>query len=83
MTGCGETCVVYDASLTGYDFGPAHPMNPVRVDLTMQLSGALGILERPGGLRAVAAPDATDEDLLLVHDPALIEAVRQIGRAHV
>ena len=45
-------CVVFDASLTGYDFGPAHPMNPVRVDLTMRLAGELGVL-RPatrGGL---------------------------------
>ncbi|MFL6062075.1 MAG: acetoin utilization protein AcuC [Marmoricola sp.] len=76
---CGATCVVYDESLTGYDFGPAHPMNPVRVDLTMGLTRALGLLEVPGGLQAVPAPDATDEDLLLVHDPALIEAVRRAG----
>ncbi len=75
--GCGGSCVVYDESLTGYDFGPAHPMNPVRVDLTMQLTRSLGILDTPGGLTTVAAPHATDEDLLLVHDPALIEAVRR------
>jgi acetoin utilization protein AcuC len=66
--------VVYDETLTGYDFGPAHPMNPVRVDLTMSLARSLGILGT--SLSAVPAPDATDADLLLVHDPALIEAVR-------
>lgn len=75
--GCGGSCVVYDESLTGYDFGPAHPMNPVRVDLTMQLTRALGVLDTPGGLTTVVAPHATDEDLLLVHDPSLIEAVRR------
>jgi len=75
--GCGGSCVVYDESLTGYDFGPAHPMNPVRVDLTMQLTRSLGVLDIPGGLTAVVAPHATDEDLLLVHDAALIEAVRR------
>lgn len=71
---CGPTCVVYDESLTAYDFGPAHPMNPVRVDLTMQLARGLGIVDA-GGLAAVPAPDASDDDLLVVHDARLIEAV--------
>jgi acetoin utilization protein AcuC len=76
--GCGTTCVVYDETLTDYDFGPAHPMNPLRVDLTMRLARALGVVDgSTGGLVAVPAPDATDEDLLVVHDPALIEAVRR------
>ncbi|HEX4190113.1 MAG TPA: acetoin utilization protein AcuC [Marmoricola sp.] len=79
-TGCGgRSVVVYDETLTGYDFGPAHPMNPIRVDLTMRLTEALGVLDRPDGLVRVAAPDATDADLLLVHDAALIEAVRRSG----
>ncbi|MET3961408.1 acetoin utilization protein AcuC [Marmoricola sp. OAE513] len=76
MTGCaGGSVVVYDPSLTGYDFGPAHPMNPVRVDLTMSLTRNLGLLG--DGLVAVAAPDASDADLLTVHDAALIDAVRR------
>lgn len=74
--GCGGSVVVFDESLTNYDFGPAHPMNPVRVDLTMQLTRTLGLLDGDA-LRAVPAPDASDADLLLVHDPALIEAVRR------
>jgi acetoin utilization protein AcuC len=65
-------CVVYDESLTSYDFGPSHPMNPVRVDLTISLAEQLGVL---GGLARVPAPDATEDDLVTVHDPALIEAV--------
>jgi acetoin utilization protein AcuC len=80
--GCaGGSVVVYDETLTGYDFGPAHPMNPVRVDLTMSLARSLGVLKDSpqDGLVAVPAPDATDADLLLVHDAALIEAVRLSG----
>jgi acetoin utilization protein AcuC len=73
---CGPTCVVFDESLTDYDFGPAHPMNPIRVDLTMQLARALGVVDG-GGLVTVPAPEATDDDLLVVHDAALIEAVRR------
>jgi acetoin utilization protein AcuC len=76
--GCGPTCVVFDETLTAYDFGPAHPMNPVRVDLTMRLARDLGVVDgATGGLVAVPAPDATDDDLLVVHDLELIEAVRR------
>jgi acetoin utilization protein AcuC len=77
-SGCGPTCVVFDETLTAYDFGPAHPMNPVRVDLTMRLARDLGVVDgTTGGLVAVPAPDATDDDLLVVHDLDLIEAVRR------
>ncbi|HET6165815.1 MAG TPA: acetoin utilization protein AcuC [Marmoricola sp.] len=74
---CGPTCVVFDESLTDYDFGPAHPMNPVRVDLTMRLARDLGVVDGATGLVAVPAPDATDDDLLVVHDPDLVAAVRR------
>jgi acetoin utilization protein AcuC len=68
--------VVYDETLTAYDFGPTHPMNPVRVDLTVALATGLGVLDR---MSVVPAPDASDDDLLVVHDPALIEAVQRAG----
>jgi acetoin utilization protein AcuC len=64
--------VVYDESLTAYDFGPSHPMNPIRVDLTVALADSLGVFE---SLARVPAPDATEDDLETVHHPALIEAV--------
>ena len=73
--GC-RGCVVYDETLTAYDFGRSHPMNPVRVDLTVALAGRLGVLDR---LATVAAPDATEDDLETVHDPELIEAVMRAG----
>ncbi|MCW2767006.1 MAG: acetoin utilization protein AcuC, partial [Nocardioides sp.] len=34
----GPATVIFDPSLTEYDFGVAHPMSPVRVDLTMRLA---------------------------------------------
>ena len=40
--------VFWDERLTSYDFGPDHPMNPVRVDLTMALARELGVLDAPG-----------------------------------
>ena len=71
-----RACLVYDESLTAYDFGPTHPMNPVRVDLTVALAGELGVLDH---LSTVPAPDATEDDLETVHDAALIEAVMRAG----
>ncbi len=68
--------VVFDPSLTEYDFGTSHPMSPIRVDLTMRLARDLGILDR---LREVPAPMASDELIGTVHEAGLIDAVKRAG----
>ena len=70
-------CVVFDRSLVEYNFGATHPMNPVRVDLTMRLADDLGVTG--DGLSVVPAPVADDDLLLTVHEPELVEAVRRAG----
>ena len=83
----GPACVVFDQSLVEYDFGAGHPMNPVRVDLTMRLAQELGVVPpgsaatRPGhdGLAVVSAPVADEDLLLTVHDEALVESVVRSG----
>ena len=35
--------VVWDTAFTRYDFGPTHPMAPIRLDLTARLCDALGV----------------------------------------
>ena len=72
-----RACVVYDESLTSYNFGPAHPMNPIRVDLTVGLANELGVFKQ---LPQLPAPDATEDDLATVHTPALIEAVMSTSK---
>ena len=72
------SCTVFDPSLVEYDFGASHPMNPVRVDLTMRLAEALGVVGG-SGLAVASAPVADDDLVATVHDRALIEAVRRIG----
>jgi acetoin utilization protein AcuC len=74
----GSFTLFWDPRMTEYDFGPAHPLAPVRVALTMELASALGVLGLPSVSVAVPAP-ATDAELALVHDPAYIEAVRRAG----
>jgi acetoin utilization protein AcuC len=78
MPACtGPASVVFEPTLTEYDFGPSHPMSPVRLDLTMRLARDLGVLDH---LRVVPAPMAGDDLIATVHDAALIDAVQRAGK---
>lgn len=71
-----STLVVWDEVFTGYDFGPSHPLRPLRLELTMDLARQVGVFARPGV--EVAAPQLADDDLLeLVHDPLYIRSVKR------
>ncbi len=70
--------VAWDERLTGYDFGPEHPLAPIRVKLTIELAREFGLLDADGVTVAPADP-ATDAELQFVHDPAYIAVVREAG----
>ncbi|MGO9078802.1 MAG: acetoin utilization protein AcuC [Streptosporangiaceae bacterium] len=70
--------VAWDDRLTSYDFGGDHPLTPVRVELTIELARALGVLTSDGVSLERPQP-ATDAELELIHDPAYIAAVRAAG----
>lgn len=70
----GNQCaVVWDESVLGYDLGGEHPLHPIRLDLTMRLARSLGVLD---GVAPVPPRPATDEELLRVHRPDYLAAVR-------
>ncbi|MFI5907380.1 acetoin utilization protein AcuC [Dactylosporangium sp. NPDC051541] len=69
-----NTLVVWDERLLRYNMGD-HPLDPVRVELTMDLAGRLGVLDRPGVAIEPAEP-ATDAMLETVHDPDYIAVVK-------
>jgi len=74
----GSLTLVWDEALTKYDFGPGHPLAPVRVELTIALAREFGVLARPEV--AVLTPVAAQmTELELVHDADYIDAVRQAG----
>jgi len=75
----GDLVVAWDDALTRYDFGPGHPLAPVRVELTMQLAAGLGVLSVPSVTMLSPSP-ATDAELETVHDDDYVAAVRQAGR---
>ncbi|MDT0300547.1 acetoin utilization protein AcuC [Streptomonospora wellingtoniae] len=71
--------VAWDDGLTSYNFGPQHPLAPVRVELTMALCREYGVFDRPNvALRPIEKP-ASDDLLGLVHDSDYIEAVKRAG----
>ena len=72
----GEAMLVFDDGLTAYDFGRGHPMSPIRVQLTIRLASALGILDE---LKVVPAPTADDALLQTVHTAEYIAAVKRAG----
>ena len=65
--------VVWDRSFLGYDLGGDHPLNPVRLDLTVRLATALGVLD---GVELRAPVAAGDEEIELVHKPGYLSAVQ-------
>ena len=68
------TGVVWGQAVLGYDFGPTHPMSPVRLELTELLVRELGLLEAVAIVEPRVAPD---EALLAVHTPEYVRAVRE------
>jgi acetoin utilization protein AcuC len=71
-----SVAVVWDDALLGYTLGGDHPLHPVRLDLTVRLSDALGVLRRPR-LEVVRPAPAGVDLLTTVHDPDYLEAVRR------
>lgn len=69
-----STLVVWTDDLLEYDLGD-HPLDPVRVELTMALARELGVLSRPGVTVRVPVA-ATEEELLRVHRRDYLDAVR-------
>jgi acetoin utilization protein AcuC len=65
--------VVWGDGYLAYDFGD-HPMAPIRLDLTVSLTRSLGVLDRVSIIEPVPA---TEAELLGVHSPDYLDAVRQ------
>lgn len=73
--GC-STSLVWDESLAEYDFGPGHPLAPIRVQLAMRLIREFG-LDVGEGVEVVEAIEPVDDHVLeRVHDRDYVDAVR-------
>ncbi|GGO69867.1 acetoin utilization protein AcuC [Nonomuraea cavernae] len=68
--------VIWDDALTAYNFGPSHPLAPVRVELTMALARELGVLDK---VELAGCVPASDDELAMVHKRGYIEAVKGVS----
>jgi len=64
LGGCSSVAI-WDEGYLAYDLGGAHPMHPVRWELTIALADSLGVLDQLPMVRPAAASDAQDAKIAL------------------
>lgn len=71
--------VIADDALVAYDFGQGHPLAPIRVQLAMRLADDLGLFRVPAASLVRSVAPAGAHDLVKVHLPDYLTAVRTAG----
>lgn len=71
---------VYSEDQLGYKFSDTHPFNQKRLVLTIDLLRKMNALPETS---VVPARVATDEELMLAHDPRYIEIVKKASRGEI
>jgi len=69
--------IVWDEALRAYDFGPGHPLAPIRVELAMRLTREFGLLDAPGVEVLEPVVPAALDDIVAVHLPGYVAAVER------
>ena len=70
-----KSAFIYSDDFEKYDYGPEHPLNPLRLKLTYELIKAYGLLS-PGDVRVVEAKSGSEDDLLLYHTRDYIDILK-------
>ncbi|MDD2422043.1 MAG: acetoin utilization protein AcuC [Heliobacteriaceae bacterium] len=75
MAGC--PLFIYSPRLLGYRFGPAHPFDPLRLEVTVDLIRQCGLLASD----QVVEPElCSREDLVLIHHERFLDALELASR---
>ena len=72
-----SVAIVRDDALRAYDFGPGHPLAPIRVQLAMRLAREFGLLDVPNVEVLSPVVPATIEQISEVHELEYIAAVQR------
>ena len=75
----GNTGLVWDDRFLDYNFGPHHPLRPIRVKLTYDLIRSKKILDHEN-VRQVPARMASRDEILLFHDESYVKLVEHYSR---
>lgn len=74
-----RVALIWDDAMAQYNFGPTHPLAPVRVELTVALIRELGLVD--GGRVVERSAGTIDEaELLRLHRPDFVEAVQRVSK---
>ncbi len=69
---------LYNDEFQEYDFSPTHPLKPIRLKLTYELLKDYGVFGS-SQVKVIPGRLATDGELMLVHAPEYIGAVKKIS----
>lgn len=72
----GSAAFVWDDRLRAYDFGPGHPLAPIRQQLTFRLVQDFALLDTESAHLINPVESADVSDILRVHAPDFVDAVR-------
>jgi acetoin utilization protein AcuC len=78
----GKSGFVYSEDFMKYDFGPTHPLRPVRLKLTYDLLKETNVLGN-SSVSIYLPRQATEEELLTVHTKEYIEEVKSFSKTGV
>lgn len=73
-----RAAVVWHPGFLGYHLDDDHPLDPVRLDLTMRLSRALGVLD---DVTLLVPEPASDEEIERIHRRSYLSAVKAACQA--
>lgn len=76
---CLGLAYVYSDEFLKYDFGPGHPLKPIRLKLTYELSRAKGLFDDQ---KIVVVPPrtASEEELRLFHSQEYVSLVKKLSK---
>ncbi|MBA2528610.1 MAG: acetoin utilization protein AcuC [Euzebyales bacterium] len=72
------TALIWNDDRLRYDFGPAHPLKPIRVELTVALIRACGLTDATDTLTLPRAAFG-DDDVLRLHTEPYVATVRRLS----
>jgi len=75
----GKTGLIWDEKFLDYNFGPQHPLRPIRVKLTYDLIRSKGILQQ-GSVEIIKPRLASREEILLFHEDNYVRLVEQYSK---
>jgi acetoin utilization protein AcuC len=75
----GKTGLIWDERFLNYNFGPQHPLRPIRVKLTYELIRSKGILQQET-VKVIKPRLASREEILLFHEEDYVRLVEQYSK---